>query len=700
MSKSSFSGEFLNQVQDLILEEISNDQFGVSELAEAMNMSRSNLLRKIKKQTGLSVSQFIRLVRLEEAEKLLYNTELTVSEISYQVGFSNTSYFIKCFREHWGYPPGESRKQRAEEEELQDQIEFEFPIEEETQRSGSFFPLYRNKIIAGVTVVVILVIGFLWKNTDVFGPQVSIDDKSIAVLPFKNMSVDSKNLYFVNGLMEASLNNLQRIKELKVVSRTSVEKYRNTQESAMTIAEDLNVKYLVEGSGQKIGDEVLLNIQLIDAQNNTPIWAEQYKEKWKDVFTLQNTVAKKIALAIEANITPAELAQIDKKPTENLQAYDYFLQGMERQQTNTNEGYLNAITLFEKALEEDPTFANAYAQIAISYYFLDLYKAEKEYSNEINENADNALLYDSKSDLSLIAKALYYMTNREFKLAIPHLEKALEYNPNSSSTILILADLYSRAVPNTSKYLKYALKGIQLDIQSNDSIGKSFIYLSFSNALIQSGFVEESSDYINKSLNYNPNNPYAPYLKVFIEYAKNKDMNAAILGLTSEFEKDTLRLDLAQEIAKLYYFEEDYKSSYEYYNKYLNLQGKDQIDRYPQEHLKIGIVFEKMGKPELAKEQFDAYAKYCESDSSIYQPASLAVKYLYEGNKDKAIEQFQRFSVNREFQYWMVLFMEEDPLFKTLSDHPKYDATLQKIKDQFWGNHAEVKKMLEESSLF
>lgn len=699
MSKSSFSGEFLKQVQDLILEEISNDQFGVSELADAINMSRSNLLRKIKKQTGLSVSQFIRLVRLEEAEKLLYNTELTVSEISYQVGFSNTSYFIKCFREHWGYPPGESRKQHAEEQELQDQIEFEFPMEEDFKQKGNFFQLYGNRVIVTLTILVILFIGYLWKNTDTFKEQEPIDHKSIAVLPFKNMSTDSKNLYFVNGLMEASLNNLQRIQDLKVVSRTSVEKYRETQESAMTIGEELNVKYLVEGSGQKIGDEVLLNIQLIDAQNDTPIWAEQYQEKWQDIFTLQNTVAKKIALAIEANITPAELAQIDKKPTENLQAYDYFLQGMERQQTNTRDGYLKAITLFEKALEEDPTFANAYAQIAISYYFLDLYKAQKEYSNAINENADNALLYDSKSDLSLIAKALYYITNGEFKLAIPHLEKALEYNPNSSSTILILADLYSRAVPNTSKYLKYALKGIQLDIQSNDSIGKSFIYLSFSNALIQSGFVEESYDYINKSLAYNPNNPYAPYLKVFIEYAKNKDMNVAILGLRSEFEKDTLRLDLAQEIAKLYYFQEDYASSYEYYNKYLSLQSKDQIDRYPQEQLKIGIVFEKMGKLKEAQEHFNAYAQYSENDSSIYQPASLAVKYLYEGNKDKAIEQYQLFSVNREFQYWMVLFMEEDPLLQTLSDHPQYDATIQKIKDQFWGNHSEVKKMLEESNL-
>ena len=699
MSETSFSGEFLQQAKSIILEEIANDQFGVSELADAMNMSRSNLLRKIKKQTELSASQFIRQIRLEEAEKLLYSTELTVSEISYQVGFSNTSYFIKCFREHWGYPPGESRKQRAEQEELEDQIALQFPKVKETQNSLSFFQLYGNTLIATVAVLLIVLIGFLWKDIESDSVKPPINEKSIAVLPFKNMSADSKNLYFVNGLMEASLNNLQKIRDLKVVSRTSVEKYRNTKKSATDIARDLGVVYLVEGSGQKIGDEVLLNIQLIDSRTDTPIWTEQYKEKWVDIFTLQNTVAKKIALSIEANITPAELAQIDKRPTQNLQAYDYFLQGIESQQRKTPEGWLNAIEFFKKALNEDDSFAMAYAQIAISYYFLDVYKIEKDFTAEINENADKALLYDSKSDLSLIAKSLYYVNNKEFNLAIPILEKALEYNPNSSATVLILSELYSRAVPNTSKYLKYALKGIQLDIQANDSIGKSYIYLGFSNALIQTGFVEESYTYIQEAQNYNPNNPYTSYLKVFIEYARDKDLQAAIIGLKLELEKDTTRQDLTQEIAKLYYYQENYKEAHEYYTKYLALKNIDQVDRYPHEHLKIAIVFEKMGNKEKAKEHLEAYAKYCENDPSIYQSASMAIKYLYEGNKDAAIEQFQKFAVNRDFQYWMLLFLEEDPLLKTLSDHPKYASTMQSIRDQFWANHAEVKKMLEDNNL-
>ena len=163
-------------------------------------------------------------------------------------------------------------------------------------------------------------------------------EKSIAVLPFKNESSDSLNLYFVNGLMESTLNNLQKIGDLRVISRTSVEQYRNTNKGIPEIAEELNVNYVVEGSGQRVGNQVLLNIQLIKASGDRPIWSEQYSREVEDVFALQNEVARKIADAIKAKVTPAEMKQIEKKPTENLVAYDYYLQALGPYYTGTKEG--------------------------------------------------------------------------------------------------------------------------------------------------------------------------------------------------------------------------------------------------------------------------------------------------------------------------------------------------------------------------
>ena len=684
MSNESSNTPFIEQAEAIILENLANEQFGVSELADAMHMSRSNLLRKIKKRTQLSASQFIRKVRLQEGMALLKENSSTVSEISHQVGFGSTSYFIKCFREQYGYSPGEVGKT-------------DFEVEEKEQRKSNLFKRYRWPLIAA-TSAVILIVSFLIFSKRNTGNEPEIE-KSIAVLPFKNESADSTNLYFVNGLMQSALHNLQKIEALRVISRTSVEKYRKTDKGIPEIAEELNVNYLVEGSGQRVGDQVLLNIQLIEASSDTPIWVGQYNQEVTDIFALQNDVAKKIADAIEAAVTPAELEQIEKKPTQNLVAYDYYLQALDPYYSKTKEGLEEAIPLFEKAVEHDPQFALAYANLSISYYFLDIHQEQKQYTEQINNNADKALLYDSKSDVSLIAKALYYIHTEDYRLALPHLEKALEYNPNSADVVQVLSRLYSIYMPNTAKYLTNALKGIQLDVAANDSIGQGFIYLDLSNALAQSGFTKEAMKYINKTLNYDPNNFYAPHLKAFIRYAVDEDLEQLKETLKKEFEKDSTRLDILQDIAKLHYYEEDYESALSYYKKFVEAKKQFNLKIYPHEDIKIGWVYEKMGFEEQAAEFFKGYAEYLDSDESIYKSASMALLHAYEGKIDQGIEQLKIFALQDHFQYWVVLFLEKDPLIKPLQSHPDYEETIRKIKDRFWENHAEFRISLEEKGL-
>jgi len=674
--------KFIQQAEDLILENLSNEQFGVSELAEAMNMSRSNLLRKIKKHTQLSASQFIRQVRLIKGMEMLEQHTLTVSEISYQVGFGSTSYFIKCFREYYGYPPGEVGKETI--------------VNENKAPKVNFLNRFRWQIVTAVSLIVIAIAALLLRKESKSPDKI---EKSIAVLPFKNESSDSLNLYFVNGLMESALNNLQKIGDMRVISRTSVEKYRNTNKGIPEIAEELNVNYLVEGSGQRVGDQVLLNIQLIEASTDRPIWVEQYSREVGDVFTLQNEVAKKIANAIQAVVTPDELKQIEKIPTENLLAYDYYLKALDPYYTRTNEGLQKAISLFEKAIENDEFFALAYAQIAISYYFLDLNQANKQYTEDINNFSDKALLYDSKSAESLIAKALYYMQIEEYRLALPHLEKALEYNPNSSAVTQMLADLYARAIPNTSKYLEYALKGIQLDIAANDSVSKSYIYLHLSNALIQTGFVDEALTYINKSLDYNPKNFYSPLVKTYILYAKNRDLKQTEKRLINAYAQDSTRLDILQEVAKIYYFQKNYDSAYYHYNNFVNARQKYGLDMYPQEDIKIAWVYQKQGLDSQAATFLKSYGEYCDNDQSIYKSASMAVKFAYEGKNDLAIEQLKIFALQNDFQYWILVFMEIDPIIEPLKSHPEYEVVMKKIEDQFWENQAKLRKSLEEKGL-
>jgi len=672
---------FIEQAEAIILENLANEQFGVSELADAMNMSRSNLLRKIKKRTQLSASQFIRQVRLKEAMELLKEGSSTVSEISYQVGFGSTSYFIKCFRELYGYPPGEVGKGATE-------------IEPEKVQKN-FLKQYRWPIIAA-SVLALLIASILFFNKKDAVNTVEIE-KSIAVLPFKNESADSTNLYFVNGLMESALNNLQKIEDLRVISRTSVEKYRKTDKGIPEIAEELHVNYLVEGSGQRVGNQVLLNVQLIEASTDTPIWVEQYNQEVEDIFAVQNDVAKKIADAIAAVVTPDELEQIEKKPTENLLAYDYYLQALDPYYSQTPEGLEKAIQLFEKAIEEDPEFALAYANIAISYYLLEIPQIEKQYTEKINSFADKALLYDSKSAESLVAKAFYYIQTKEYQLALPHLNKALEYNPNSSLAVQILADFYFRMMPNTNKYLEYALKGVQLNVAS-DSVTQSYTYLQLSNALMFSGFVDEALKYINMSLDYNAENYFSPYVRASILFAKDGNVERTRNLMLEEWNKDTTRLDILQDIGKFYYIEENYEGAYFYFKKFVEAREANGLDINRQENVKIAQVYKKMGLDTEAEKLFSDFSAYCEADKSPYRSVNLVWKYAYEGNIDKAIEQLRIFSEVENYMYWFLL-LEDEPLIQPLKNHPDFDAIMQKIKDRFWKNQAKLRTSLEGKGL-
>lgn len=676
--------DFLSQLTRVVEENLSDENFGVSELAEAINMSRSNLLRRLKKSTGLSVSLFIRQVRLRRAMELLIDSSQNVSEVSYAVGFSSTSYFIKCFREEYGFPPGEASKRR--------------PIEQPANEVEAI-PMSgrrRTMVLIALAVLVVAVAYFVTKSSDQSLPIQR--EKSIAVLPFKNDSGDSTNVYLINGLLESTLNNLQKIRDLRVISRTSSEKYRNTSKSIPEIANELNVSYFVEGSGQKIGNRILLNIQLIDAATDRHLWAKQYSREITSIFELQQEIAISIAAEIQAVITPEEQNRIEKIPTDNLEAYDNFLKGQNQYAIGNTESLQEAIKYFSVAIELDEEFALAHAGLAICYYYLDIFREDKRYTAEINSHSDKALLYDPKLAESLMAKAMYYMHNQEYALVVPYLERALEYNPNSAFVINTLSDFYANVRPNTEKYLEYALKGIQLNEAANDSVTNSYIYLHLSNALIQTGFVDEAIRYADKSLEYYSGNLYANYVKAFMLYAKNHDLDETSSLLVKEWKKDTTRLDILQDVAKVYYYKRDYDSAYFYYQKFINQREAAHLNIYVHQNATIGVVFDKMGFKEEAKAFFADYLEFAKQDESIYKNIMLSVYYAYHNDFEKSLQYLELFSEEDNYQYWVVLF-NEDPLTEKIRDLPEHKRLMNKIKIKFWKNHERIRAFLEEEGL-
>jgi TolB-like protein/AraC-like DNA-binding protein/Tfp pilus assembly protein PilF len=686
--------DFLDKITEIVEDNISNEQFGVSELARDIGMSRSNLLRKIKKLTNLSVSQYISQIRLKKAMELLKQNSFTVSEVSFRVGFSSTSYFIKCFREFYGYPPGETGKMEEKEK-----VEKEKEENVSVAHPADLSPGKGIRLVLALVGVLLVVSALILLVFKPFSPGRTDLEKSIAVLPFSNDSNDSSNIYFINGLMESILGNLQQVEDLRVISRTSVEKYRMHPKTAPEIARELRANYLVEGSGQKIGDQIFLNIQLIEAASDKHLWAEQYISEAKDVFQLQIDVAKSIVAEIEAIITPEEEERIEKPPTEDLLAYDYFLKGRDHFFEETTEGLLDAIPFFEKAIEQDPEFARAYANLAISYALLDIYQIEKKYADRVIQYADRALLLDPKLAQSLIAKAFTYMVYAEYEMALPFLEKALLYNPNSAMVINILSDFYTRFVQDTEKYLEYALKGIQLDIAAQDSVAASYIFMHVGNAFIQTGFVEEAELYIDKALDYNDGNSYAYQLKAYILFAKNKDLQQLKDLLSEAFSKDSSRYDIVEEIGMIYYYLRDFENAYRYYTTFLEYMEAQNLEISRGSFAKIGVVFSELGFKEKADKYFSDFLVYAEADESMYQHLSLAVYYSYMGNTNLALEHLELFSHEDKYPYWYLLFLDIDPLFDNIQNLPEFQEILKDIESNYWDNHQLIRASLRKKDL-
>jgi TolB-like protein/AraC-like DNA-binding protein len=675
--------DFTTRLTTAIEKNMANEQFGVSELADEMNMSRSNLLRKVKKEYNLSVSQLISQVRLTRAMELLRSTSQNVSEVSHQVGFNSSSYFIKCFREYYGYPPGEVGKR--------DVAAAAIPVGKLPDDDNTPTPAtprhYKRYIIIGA-VVLVLVVAAIWVWSVL---RLKDEEKSIVVLPFKNESSDSSNVYLINGLMEATLNNLQQIQNLRVVSRTSAEKYRKTSKSVSEMAKELNVRYFVEGSGQKIGDKILLNIQLIDGETDKHLWAKQYRRESKDIFELQEEIAQNIASEIEVILTPEEKSRIEKKPTDDLEAYDYYLKGKDLFYRSGRNDLEASIPLFKKAIERDPEFALAYATATMVYYYLDIFNLKKTHADDIELFAEKAMLYDPKSSESLIAKALSFAARQEYELSIPYFEKALEYDPRSGLVLHFLTEFYNIHVPNPAKYLEYAIQKVKVD-HAIDSATRSFNYFHLSNALAQTGFLDEALRYNTRSLQLNPKNFFAGYVRAYIHYGTDRSCEKTKAILQAEWKKDTMRFDILQEIGKVNFMMRDFAGARSCYDRAIPIMQMFGMDIFRHEYLRIGAAYAHTGDKAKADYYVNEFRHFADSSQTMYKDMFLASYYSYQGDNAKAIMHFRKFANEQDnFLYWLLL-LRDDPLGDNLRKSPEFDPIMKLIEVKFWKKNREMKE--------
>ena len=273
-------------------------------------------------------------------------------------------------------------------------------------------------------------------------------DKSIAVLPFQNLSDEKENAYFADGIQDDILTNLSKIGDLKVISRTSVMSYRNGARNAREIGKALGVSTLLEGSVRRLGNRVRVNVQLINADNDVHIWAEDYDRDLTDVFAIQTDLAQKIASSLQAKLSPNEKTQLDRRPTQNSDAYLLFLQA--RDYANgmdvTHDSSSKAVPLLEQATKLDPNFALAFADLSMAeswlYHSADPRAIRRE---KARFNADEALrLQPDLPEGHLALGFSYYYGDRDYDRALAEFEIAKRGLPNEAQAYAAIGAIQRR----------------------------------------------------------------------------------------------------------------------------------------------------------------------------------------------------------------------------------------------------------------
>ena len=296
----------------------------------------------------------------------------------------------------------------------------------------------------------------------------SVNPKSIAVIPFDNYSPSSEDEYLSAGFTEVIIANLAKVKDLMVISRTSVMRYKNTTMSLKDIAKELNVAHILEGSIQRTGDKIRVVGQLIEASSDKHVWAETYDAEFENIFTIQTEIATSIASALKSQITDSEKENIKDKKTDSIEAYEMYLKvrDLKRRSRNFMKNRSVRMDLLNKIIEIDPLFAEAYSQISLEYSDA----VQFGVSGDSEEDTKQAKFYiekafDLKPDSPDVRNAYgwyYYSCYRDYEKALKHYKVALSQEPGNSETHARIGFAYRR-LGNEDESISYVEKSRKLD---------------------------------------------------------------------------------------------------------------------------------------------------------------------------------------------------------------------------------------------
>ena len=465
--------------------------------------------------------------------------------------------------------------------------------------------------------------------TDQIGATKSVPQKSIAVLPFSNLSADKNDEYLSDGMTEELLNVLTKVKSLHVPGRSSsfAFKGKNEDDIFRRVGEQLHVNTVLEGSVRKAGDKLRITAQLVNVADGYHLWSETYDRDMKDILAMESDVARRVVEALQVQLGVDEERAFAKKPTQNPEAHRLYLLGRYHFAKFTRAGWTNAIHYFEQALQVDPNFALAYCGLADTYGWAggQLMPGQEAWAKEM-ELAQKALELDPN-----LAEAHLSMATALFSVLGPHasekqLDRAAELNPNQP----LIYDQYGWTFSEMGRFdeaIAAEKKALELDPLS------TFLNTDLAFFLYWARRYEDATTQIRKTLELDPNNAFAHSILGWCLIWKGSKADAI-----AEFQKATTLDDLPWYISSLGYA--------------CAVSG----DRAKAEQILHHL-------DELAKQRY-------------VSPANRAAVYLGLGDNEKALDWLERAYEDRDPIFWWI---NGDQLYDSVRGAPRFEALVQKV---------------------
>jgi eukaryotic-like serine/threonine-protein kinase len=520
---------------------------------------------------------------------------------------------------------------------------------------------------AALLLLAAILIG-AWVITAAAAPEPRVSPVAIAVLPFAHFGGDPGGTYFSDGITEDILDALAGVADLAVISRTSAMHYKGTTKRLSEIADELGVAHIVEGSVRRDGDRVRISARLVDARTEEQLWSETYERDLTDIFQIQSDIARRVASALEARLSPTEIRRLEIQPTDNLAAYDLYLQGHDYLQRFRREDTEVAVALFRRAIEVDPRFALAHARLGAAFAFkVFQYGDPHEWADSALASARHSVALDPDLAEGHLGLGLAHLAVERYDSALAGFERAVELRPNYPGAMTNIGVVkwrlgaYDEALP----WYRSALALNPVD-EANplSTIGGVYALL---------GLFDQAGSAVDRALTIQPDLPLAYHNAILLHLVQDNDEeareHARMLVATSPGNARAWAT-----AGTVLQFGGDLPSARSHFERAheISATGFDLLWRSTR--VLLAHTLWHAGEREAATVLLDQFLGFAgdqidRGNAGPFIPYNLAAVHAIRGNRAEAVSWLREAVRQGRKEY---LFLSRDPLFEQIRDEPAF----------------------------